>query len=68
MLEFSFFGIGIDAGGRLILSNVGPAETAGHRDHPVECILSLPVFHRLQAPYLFDPDSDPDFDLDCPNA
>ena len=65
LLGFSFFGIEIaigieiDAVGRLILSNLGAssAETAEHRGHPVEFI----------GPYLFDPDSDPDFDLDYPN-
>jgi len=55
--------IGIDAVGRLILSNsvASFADRAEHRGHPeVSCV---------QAPYLFDPDTDtdPDFDFDYPN-
>ena len=59
LLGFSFFGIEIDAVGRLIISNLGAssAETAEHRGHPVEFI----------GPYLFDPDSDLDLDLDYHN-
>ena len=62
LLGLSFFGIEIgigieiDAVDRLIISNLvkSSAETAEHRGHPVEFI----------GLYLFDPDSDPDFDLE----
>ncbi|MDY6822651.1 MAG: hypothetical protein SWH68_02475 [Thermodesulfobacteriota bacterium] len=54
MLGFSFFGIeiaigiGIDAAGRLILSNLvaSSAETVEHRGHPVEFILQFLVSRR----------------------
>ncbi len=60
-------GVAIDAVCRLILSNLvaSSAETAEHRGHPVEFILSLTAFYLVQAPYLFD--TDPDFDFDYPN-
>ena len=55
LLGFSFLGIEIDALGRVPFLKLGSLS----KDH------RHPVF-RVQATYLFDPDSDPNFGLDYP--